>query len=88
VEISAPDGGVFAWPRFVDEAVSVDEVAAAAARAGVIILPGSQFSVGGGDAAVAAEIGRHARTSFGQASHDAIREGVRRLGSAYREVAR
>jgi 2-aminoadipate transaminase len=84
VDATLPDGGVFAWPRFVDGSVSVDELAAAAGRAGVIVLPGSQFAVG----ADREEIGRHARTSFGQASPEAIREGARRLGAAYREVAR
>lgn len=84
VEIEAPAGGVFAWPRFTDPTVSVDELAAAAAREGVVLLPGSQFAVG----ADRAEISRHARTSFGQATPDTIREGVRRIGVAYREVAR
>ncbi|WP_170285676.1 PLP-dependent aminotransferase family protein [Microbacterium rhizomatis] len=91
IEVSAPDGGVFAWPRFVDESVSVDDIAAAAARAGVVILPGSQFAARAGSAggdADAADIARHARTSFGQASPEQIHEGVRRLGAAYREVAR
>lgn len=84
VEIDPPDGGVFAWPEFVDESVSVDELAAAAARAGVVILPGSQFVVGEDTAGIA----RHARTSFGQADSGALREGARRLAAAYREVSR
>jgi 2-aminoadipate transaminase len=82
VEVVVPEGGVFSWPRF--SGVDVDDLAAAAARQGVIVLPGSQFAVGEDRA----DIVHHARASFGQASPETLREGARRLAAAYREVTR
>jgi len=83
IEVEVPQGGVFAWPRFLDRRADVDEITARAAAAGVLLLPGSQFAVGD-----AAEISRYARASFGQADDDALREGARRLAVAYREAGR
>ncbi|GAB2460739.1 2-aminoadipate transaminase [Conyzicola lurida] len=80
VAVSAPDGGVFAWPRLVDDRVSVADFARSAAANGVLVIPGEQFAVDSPDAA------RHFRASFGQQNKETLVEAAARLGTAYAEL--
>lgn len=92
VEVALPDGGVFAWPRLTDDSVRVADFAAAAAAAGVLVIPGEQFSVSGDGASGARASGartdathsnRHFRASFGQQNESTLVEAAARLASAY-----
>jgi 2-aminoadipate transaminase len=48
MEIAAPDGGMFAWARLIDGRSSED-LLPRALDAGVAFVPGSAFSIDGGD---------------------------------------
>ena len=80
VAVTVPDGGVFAWPRLLDDRVSVADLARAAAAQGVLVIPGEQFAVDDPDSA------RHFRASFGQQNETTLVEAAARLGAAYAEL--
>lgn len=80
VEVVAPEGGVFAWPRLTDPEVSVADFARAAASEGVLVIPGEQFGVESPAAA------RHFRASFGQQDEPTLEEAAARLASAYSQL--
>jgi DNA-binding transcriptional MocR family regulator len=73
---SRPEGGFYLWCR-LPEAVPPERLLAEAARERVSFLPGTVFSIEGGDAT-------HIRLNFTASPPDRIREGVRRLARVLR----
>lgn len=78
-EVEVPEGGLFLWPRVVDDAIDTEVLADHAADEGVLYQRGSYFPSGPGTDAA-----RHLRLSFGDTSEDALVEAARRLGRAVR----
>jgi 2-aminoadipate transaminase len=66
-----PAGGFFTWLDLDEDGASV---VARALEAGVAVVPGRPFFVGGGGE-------RNIRISYSQASEDLLEEGIARLGS-------
>jgi 2-aminoadipate transaminase len=65
-----PSGGFFTWLELDEEGASV---AGRALEAGVAVVPGKPFFVGGGGE-------RNIRISYSQASEELLEEGISRLG--------
>lgn len=78
-EIEVPEGGLFLWPRLVDDAVDADRLAADAGAEGVEYQRGAFFASGPGTDAE-----RHLRLSFGDTSAELLEEAGARLGRALR----
>jgi 2-aminoadipate transaminase len=74
-----PHGGYYIWLQ-LPERISGDDLAQAAIRRGVRVLPASDFYVTSGPA-------NFVRLAFSYSSPSAITEGIRRLGDAFREIA-
>jgi DNA-binding transcriptional MocR family regulator len=77
---SRPDGGYFLWLD-LPPGVAIEELFPRAAEAGVELVKGTDFYPDGGGE-------ESARLAFSFPSVEEIREGIRRLGSLVRELAR
>ncbi|MDE0114774.1 MAG: PLP-dependent aminotransferase family protein [Albidovulum sp.] len=79
-EVRAPSGGYFLWAR-LPEGVSAENVAARACEQGVEVSPGGMSFPG-------SDPGNYLRFAYSYPGPDEIREGIRRLGRAFRAEAR
>ncbi|MBM3993420.1 MAG: PLP-dependent aminotransferase family protein [Planctomycetes bacterium] len=80
---TTPEGGMYVWLRFPPEIETGpgSRFMEAALREGVLYVPGAFCYAKGGPVP-----NHEARLCYGDASHDELREAVRRLGKAAREV--
>ncbi len=78
VSFTRPDGGLFLWVTLPDH-VSTSETLPKAIKAKVAYVPGRSFYPH-------EDIDTHLRLNFCNASHDSIKEGVRRLGGVFHEI--
>lgn len=76
---SVPEGGLFLWPRLVDDSVDATALAARAAEHGLLYQQG-EFFTSGPDAY---ESSRHLRLAYGDRTPEELREAVRRLAAAF-----
>jgi len=83
--VSAPEGGLFLWPRLVDDAVDPAQLYARAVQEGVVYQQGAFFAAAEGTAA-AREASRHLRFAYGDRSPEELGEAVRRLAVAHRSL--
>lgn len=74
-----PEGGLFLWPRIVDDRVDPVTLARRAAAAGVVYQQGEFFAAG----TDRRESSRHLRLAFGDRTPEELREAVRRLAAAF-----
>jgi 2-aminoadipate transaminase len=79
LEIRAPEGGLFLWPRLVDDSIDPAALFQRAVANGVVYQPGEYFAAGPGHRSAA----RHLRLSYSDRTPDELREAVRRLASAW-----
>ncbi|MEM1306815.1 MAG: PLP-dependent aminotransferase family protein [Pseudomonadota bacterium] len=70
-EYDTPQGGIFLWVK-LPEQVDTTRLAAVAAKHGIAVNPGREWSV-------ADDAGRHIRICYANPSEQALREGVARL---------
>jgi 2-aminoadipate transaminase len=78
-EATVPGGGLFLWPRLIDDAVDADRLAADASAEGVEYQRGSFFPSGPGTTA-----DRHLRLAYGNVEASQLEEAAARLGRALR----
>ncbi|PPG01186.1 PLP-dependent aminotransferase family protein [Pseudoclavibacter sp. RFBI5] len=76
-EIDAPDGGLFLWPRLVDDAIDADRLAEDASAEGIGYQRGSFFPSGPGTDAP-----RRLRLAYGDTPVERLQEAAARLGRA------
>lgn len=81
VTLTVPAGGYYLWLTLPTQ-VSGTALAAQAAKAGVNIIPGSQFFAGS-DEQLRAQARNHIRLSYSFATLEQIDEGLRRLAHIY-----
>ncbi|MFD4603286.1 PLP-dependent aminotransferase family protein [Streptomyces sp. NPDC058464] len=79
LDIVAPEGGLFLWPRLTDDAVDPAALLQRAAAHGVIYQPGEFFAAGSRRRSSA----RHLRLSYSDRTPEELREAVRRLALAF-----
>jgi 2-aminoadipate transaminase len=81
IDLSAVDGGMFLWGRFVDPSVDTSELLVAALRHGVAFVPGAAFYASRpGDMEPVPH--SYLRMSFATLSADRFDEAAKRLGAA------
>lgn len=80
VEVTAPQGGLFAWIKF-SQPVDTNAIAQAAATAGVAVNPGRDWAVVPDDGAC------HMRLCFGLVNETQINEGIAELARICFEVS-
>ncbi|MCI2956474.1 PLP-dependent aminotransferase family protein [Agromyces atrinae] len=78
-DITAPEGGLFLWPRIVDDGIDADRLADDASAEGVEYQRGSFFPSGPG-----ADADRRLRFAFGDTGVERLEEAAVRLGRAVR----
>ncbi|MEV7756604.1 PLP-dependent aminotransferase family protein [Microbacterium sp. NPDC089180] len=76
-DVTVPDGGLFLWPRLVDDRVDADRLAADASAEGVEYQRGSFFPSGPGT-----DADRHLRLAYGDVDEERLREAAARLERA------
>ncbi|MER5429526.1 PLP-dependent aminotransferase family protein [Streptomyces sp. NPDC002588] len=79
LDIVAPEGGLFLWPRLTDDAVDPAALLQRAAAHGVIYQPGEFFAADPRRRSSA----RHLRLSYSDRTPEELREAVRRLALAF-----
>ena len=78
-EAAVPGGGLFLWPRLVDEAIDADRLAADASAEGVEYQRGAFFASGPGT-----DSARHLRLAYGNVDVALLEEAAARIGRALR----
>jgi 2-aminoadipate transaminase len=76
-DVEVPEGGLFLWPRLLDDRVDADRLAADASAEGVEYQRGSFFPSGPGTDAA-----RHLRLAFGDTGEHRLAEAAARLARA------
>jgi 2-aminoadipate transaminase len=76
-DVTVPDGGLFLWPRLVDDALDADRLAVDASAEGVEYQRGSFFPSGPGT-----DADRHLRLAYGDTDESLLREAAARLARA------
>ncbi|BAJ74271.1 transcriptional regulator containing a DNA-binding HTH domain and an aminotransferase domain [Microbacterium testaceum StLB037] len=76
-DVTVPDGGLFLWPRLIDDSLDADRLAADASAEGVEYQRGSFFPSGPGT-----DADRHLRLAYGDTSEESLREAAARLARA------
>lgn len=79
LDIVAPEGGLFLWPRLTDDAVDPAALFRRAAAHGVVYQPGEFFAADPRGRSSA----RHLRLSYSDRTPEELREAVRRLALAF-----
>ena len=79
IKVRSPEGGYFLWAQLPED-ISADALAARALRHRVEVSAGRVCFPG-------ADPGHYLRFAYSFVSPEKIKEGVRRLGLAYREIA-
>jgi 2-aminoadipate transaminase len=79
LDIVAPEGGLFLWPRLTDDAVDPEALFRRAAAHGVIYQPGEFFAADPRRRSSA----RHLRLSYSDRTPEELREAARRLALAF-----
>ncbi|MET9088648.1 PLP-dependent aminotransferase family protein [Streptomyces sp. NPDC004237] len=79
LDIVAPEGGLFLWPRLTDDSVDPAALLRRAAAHGVIYQPGEFFAADPRQRSSA----RHLRFAYSDRTPEELREGVRRLALAF-----
>jgi DNA-binding transcriptional MocR family regulator len=78
VTFTRPEGGLFLWVT-LPEKVAVSKMLNPAVEAGVAFVPGKPFYPHG-------DTDRHLRLNFCNASHEKIREGIKRLANVFKDT--
>ncbi|KQP57974.1 PLP-dependent aminotransferase family protein [Agreia sp. Leaf283] len=78
-EATVPGGGLFLWPRLVDDAIDADRLAADASAEGVEYQRGAFFASGPGT-----DSARHLRLAYGNVDVALLEEAAARIGRALR----
>ena len=81
-DADVPDGGLFLWPRLLDNSIDADRLAADASAEGIEYQRGSFFPSGPGT-----DADRHLRLAYGHVSEPQLEEAAARLGRALRRQA-
>ncbi|SNT54248.1 aminotransferase-like domain-containing protein [Actinacidiphila glaucinigra] len=79
LDIVAPEGGLFLWPRLTDDAVDAAALFQRAAAHGVIYQPGEYFAAD----SLRRSSARHLRFAYSDRTPEELREAVRRLALAF-----
>ncbi|MFE2322048.1 PLP-dependent aminotransferase family protein [Streptomyces sp. NPDC059441] len=79
LDIVAPEGGLFLWPRLTDDAVDPAALFRRAAAHGVLYQPGEYFAADPRQRSSA----RHLRFAYSDRTPEELREAVRRLALAF-----
>jgi 2-aminoadipate transaminase len=79
LQIRAPEGGLFLWPRLTDDGVDPAALFQRAAANGVVYQPGEYFAAGPQRRYSA----RHLRFAYSDRTPDELREAARRLALAF-----
>ncbi|MFF5364747.1 PLP-dependent aminotransferase family protein [Streptomyces scabiei] len=79
LDIVAPEGGLFLWPRLTDDAVDPAALFRRAAALGVLYQPGEYFAADPRQRSSA----RHLRFAYSDRTPEQLREAVRRLALAF-----
>ncbi|MFF5075703.1 PLP-dependent aminotransferase family protein [Actinoplanes sp. NPDC000266] len=80
LDIRAPEGGLFLWPRLTDDSIDPAGLFRRAAANGVVYQQGEFFAAGPDQRSAA----RHLRFSYSDRTPAELREAVRRLAVAFR----
>ena len=79
LDVTAPEGGLFLWPRLIDDGIDPAELFRRAAAQGVVYQQGEFFAPPAGRRSSA----RHLRLSYSDRTPDELREAVHRLSAAF-----
>jgi 2-aminoadipate transaminase len=79
LDVKEPEGGLFLWPRLIDDRIDPAELFQRAAANGVVYHQGEFFAAPAGRRSSA----RHLRFSYSDRTPDELREAVRRLSVAF-----
>jgi 2-aminoadipate transaminase len=81
-DAAVPDGGLFLWPRLLDDSIDTDRLAADASAEGIAYQRGSFFPSGPGT-----DADRHLRLAYGHVGEPQLEEAAVRLGRALQRQA-
>nr|MDT0660704.1 PLP-dependent aminotransferase family protein [Micromonospora sp. DSM 115978] len=87
-QISAPEGGLFLWPRLTDDSVDPVALFQRAAANGVLYQQGEFFIADPAAGPQHRSSARHLRFAYSDRTPDELREAVRRLAAAFPSQSR